>query len=79
MKFASVRHATQEQGPHPQQIFLFSQADLMIWPMSSNSEIFLKLLPIFKDPHIHLSFQNLQSLYLIWNITFWLQLFFMGS
>ncbi len=73
MKFASVRHATQEHAPHPQPVILFSWADrgnsLMIWPMSSNSEIFFKLLPIFKDPHIHLSFQNLQSLYLIWNIT----------
>ncbi len=83
MKFASVRHATQEHGPHPQPVFLFSWADcgnsIMIWAMDSNSEIFLKLLPIFKDPHIHLSFQNLQSLYLVWNITFWLQLVFMGS
>jgi hypothetical protein len=44
MKFASVRHATQEHGPHPQLVFLFSRADrgnsLMIWAMSSNSEIF---------------------------------------
>jgi len=83
MKFASVRHATQEHGPHPQQVLLFSWADrgnsLMTWPMSSNGEIFLKLLPIFKDPHNHLSFQNLQSFYLIWNITFWFQLFSMGS